>query len=291
MAIRTLRFNLYSIHGHLPEGTPDYTELIRELTFLKGRHTHDRTRLIAIGAAHLTRTRNSIERLSLTVYSGDPEKIVLYFDINEQTEFSSLLQSGRFVAKKTHLMIDPHQRTLIIETGRSHPPAEELAEFIEASAQELPGFEGLDLSFTPIAAPAFISKINEMQRIQAVSVSIARPNPNWSDRYDQLRQMADDSSAHSIDATVRARRNGSLSKQSGLVPSLKHWLSESLPSVSTAKIKGEYANGAGLVELRLSDHVETVNVQTELDQGTGLPKDTDIEEKLNALLDERAEAQ
>jgi hypothetical protein len=291
MSKRTLKFLLYSIHGHLPTGTPDYTNLFRALTQLKGRYKREGGRVIAIGAAYLTHGAGGSDRLSMIVYTGDADKSVLYFDLNQQAEFSSLMESGRFVAKKTHVLIDPGQRTLMIEAGRSHPPAEELAQFIEDEAQEISDFAGLELSFAPVAAAAFASKIDQMKRIQSVTVSIARPNVDWGDRYDQLTKLADESKAKVIDTTIRARRNEGLSKENGLIPNLKHWLSEKLSAVSSAKLKGVLSDGSGLIELKLSDNIETINVTADLNVETGHPLDSVIEEKLNSFLDQRERTQ
>jgi hypothetical protein len=134
-----------------------------------------------------------------------------------------------------------------------------------------------------------VSKIDELERIQAATVSIARPNVDWGERYDQLAKIADDSRAKAIDTTVRARRNDSLSKQRGIIPSLKHWLSGAHSSIANAKIKGALPGTSGLIELKLSDHVETVNVTTDTTDQTGYPLDTEVREKLNAYLDQRQE--
>jgi hypothetical protein len=56
-------------------------------------------------------------RLLLIVYTGDKEKSILFFDLNEQTEFNALTSPGRFLARKTRILIDPAQRTLLIESG------------------------------------------------------------------------------------------------------------------------------------------------------------------------------
>jgi hypothetical protein len=158
---------------------------------------------------------------------------------------------------------------------------------IEEELHKEAGFESLEISFTPIAAPTFINKIDQLQRIQAVSVSIARPNVDWSERYDQLAKLADDSGAKAIDATVRARRNEGISKQNGIIPNLKRWLSDTMSSVSGARIKGSLPGQSGLVELKLSDHIDTFNVTVDVNADSGPPTDASIQEKLNGYLDER----
>jgi hypothetical protein len=289
MSKRTYKFSLFTIHGHLADSTPDYREIARRIVELKGRVRKDGNRLIVIGSAMMLSGASSSERVSFVTYSGDADRNVLFYDLNRLSEFSSQMESGRFVARKTHVLFDPSRRTLVIEAGRGHPPAEELAKMIEEELRKEAGFETLELSFTPVAAPTFISKIDQLQRIQAVSVSISRPNVDWSERYHQFTKLAEDSGAKAIDATVRARRNEGISKQHGIIPDLKHWLSDAMSSVSGARIKGALPGQSGLIELKLSDHIDTFNVTVDVSSEAGQPTDTSIQEKLNGYLDERGQ--
>jgi hypothetical protein len=289
MPKRTLRFLQYSIHAHLESGNPDYLVLFRGLTGLQGKHRKHGKRVTAIGTAMLTKGATDQDRLLLIIYTGDDDQNVLFFDLNAQTEFNASTEPGRFVARKTHVLIDPTQRTLLIESGRGHPSADDLAQFIEEEAQSLAGFEALELSFAPVPTLAFSEKITGMQRIQSATVSLARPNVDWSDRHDQLTQYAAESNAKVIDTTVRAGRNESLSKDSGLISNLKHWLTDTLPSVVNAKIRGSADDQSPLTELKLSDFVETVTLTVDVSTETKQPSDQVIQESLNGYLDSKGE--
>jgi hypothetical protein len=175
----------------------------------------------------------------------------------------------------------------MIESGRSHPPAEELAQFIEDEARKLEGFETLDLSFTPVPTPSFAEKITGMDRIQSATVSLARPNVDWGDRYSQLTGIAADSNGKIIDATVRTGRNDRLSKQAGIVPDLIKWLTGTFPAVVNAKIRGNAGENSPLTELKLSDHVEAVAIPVDVNAETKQPLDSIIQQSLNAYLDSK----
>src|ERR1700677_3047629 len=155
MPKRTLRFLQYSIHAHLENGNPDYAALFRGMTLLKGKYRQTGKRVTAIGTAMLTKGSKDQERLFLIVYTGENDQNILFFDLNQQAEFNTATVAGRFVARKTHVLIDPVGRTLMMESGRNHPPAEELAQFIEDEGRNLEGFETLELSFTPVPTPNF----------------------------------------------------------------------------------------------------------------------------------------
>jgi hypothetical protein len=285
MPKRGLKFLLYSIHGHLATGVPDYPTLFRGLIGLKGHYHEEGKRQIAIGTAMLVKNQS---RLLLIIYTGDKDKSILFFDLNEQSEFNELTSPGRFLARKTRVLIDPNQRTLLIESGRGCLSAEELAKIIETEARKNTDYGSLELSFTPVAAQEFMAKITRMERIQSASVSIARPNVDWLDSYKVLAGLADDSKGKAIDTTIRARRGDSLSKDSGLIPSMKHWLSDKLSAVSSATIKGSSGTDSGLITLKLNDYVETLNVVTDVTSDTGQPLESTIEEKLNSYLDAKS---
>lgn len=287
MPKRTLRFLQYSIHAHLESGNPDYVALVQGLISLKGKYRKTGKRVTAIGTAMLTRGSTDEDRLLLIIYTGDDDQSILFFDLNRQAEFNAETVVGRFVAKKTHVLIDPTKRTLVIESGRNHPSAEELAQFIEEEARTIKEFETLDLSFTPVPTRTFTEKITGMQRIQSATVSLARPNVDWGDRYTQLTQFAEESNAKVIDTTVRAGRSNTLSKESGLIPDLVHWLTETLPAVVNAKIKGAIDGQSPLTELKLSDHVETVALSVEVNSETKQPLDSVIQKGLNAYFDSK----
>jgi len=285
---RSLRFLLYSIHGHVATGRPDYEALFRSLTSIKGYYREEGKRLVAVGSAMLVKHQT---RLLLTVYTGDKEKAILFFNVKEKSEYNWMTAPNQFMARKTHVLIDPAQRQLLIETGRGSLPAEELAKIIEEEARKKADYKTLDLSFTPVASPGFAAKINQMERIQSATVSISRPNYDWNHRYEALAKLADDSRGGAIDATVRARRGDSLSKDDGLIPSIKHWLSDKLSAVSSAKIKGSLRDGgSGLITLKLSDYIETMNAAVEVNPESHQPIETEVTEKLNEFLDTKGES-
>jgi hypothetical protein len=62
--------------------------------------------------------------------------------------------------------------------------------------------------------------------------------------------LADDSKGKVIDRTIRARRGDSLSKDNGLIPSIKYWLSDKLSTIASATIKGSSVKDEGLPRWR-----------------------------------------
>lgn len=235
----------------------------------------------------LTKSASDTERLFLVVYSGEDERNQIWYDLNQQVEFSSQTDPGRFLAKKTHVLIDPIQKRLALEGGKGHPSADDLADFMELEARKLSAFNTLDLTFTPVPVPRFAEQIGRLQRIQAASVVIARPNPDWSDWYDQYTQTAKDSNAKVVEASARAGRNESLSKDHGLVYYIKRWVTGDFPSLMNAKLKGIMADSSAPIELKLTDYVETASYILDTDPSTKQPLDSEIQKSLHSLLDSK----
>lgn len=282
MAKHNLRFLLYTVHAHVETGTVDYLGLVKTLVLLKGYHFQEGKRNVAFGEAKIINNR-----LFLVVYTGDTEKSILFFDLAEQAEISTPNTPRRFQARKTHVIVDPQQRLTLIETGRGRIAAEDLAKILEDRARAVESFRTLEMSLSPIAAKEFVNAIDTMDRIQAATVSIARPNVTWTDNFNALTKLADESEGKAIDATVRAKRGASLSKDNGLIPNIKAWVSEKMSSVYSASIKGEKPDSVGLTVLKLSDYVESVTVPVETKPDTGLPVEAALEEGLNKYLDSR----
>jgi hypothetical protein len=275
MKLRTYRFNLFTMHGHLEVGNPDYAELFKLMSSLKGHHHEEGLRQIAIGTA-----KTHPKGLFLVLYSGDKEKNLLFFDVGEQKEFTQVTGPKRFQARKTRVMIFPETRRVLIEAGRGKISAGDLADIIEDQAHKNDVFRSLELVFTPVAAEEFFTAIDNMTRIQAATVTIAKPNVDWSESYKDLSKLAQDSDAKAIDATVRAKRSAGISKVSGLIPAIRSWVSDSMSSVLGVRIKGEKPNHSGLITLNLSDHVEKVDLSFEVTDKQPEPSDEQIEQAL-----------
>ncbi len=182
-------------------------------------------------------------------------------------------------------MIAPEKRQILIEVGKGRIAPRELANMIEAEARKLAEFKTLELVFTPVAAEGFVTAIDNMTRIQSATVTIARPNVDWTDSYSALSSIADESHAKAIDATVRARRSAGISKENGLIPAIKGWVRGITSPVQGAKIKGEKPGHSGLITVSLSDHVQRVDIPAETGPDKEEPSDEELEQKLRVYFE------
>jgi hypothetical protein len=169
MPKRMLRFETYSVHGHLDDGDVDYLRLLSVLTAMEGHHSESGTHHVVVGRASLDHGQ-----LFLIIYTGYSEKSTLFFDLTSKEELTESALPGRFPARKTYAMIDASKRLLLIETRRGHLGPHSLALLIEQYAKKVPEFKSLDIVFNPVADKAFTSRINEFRRIQSATITIAR---------------------------------------------------------------------------------------------------------------------
>jgi len=281
MPKKSFRFELYSVHGHLESGTPDYVKLFGAMTNLKGYHTQEGKRHIAIGTASFVN-----EQFFLTAYTGPSEKSLLFFDVAQKTELTESMLPGRFPARKTYAMIDARKRFLLIDSRRGSLHALDLAALFEEHAHEvLPDYKTLELVFNPVADVEFIKRLDALERIQAATITVARPNVDWTDRHNELTHVADESNAKALDVTARARRGQSLSRDAGLVQFIKQFAASARSMFEKIKVVGATSEDSGLITLNLSKYVEHVNVLMNTDPITNLPNDNDVRGILAGYLD------
>ena len=222
-------------------------------------------------------------KLFLAAYTGYAEKTVLLFDLNEQTELFEATKPGQFPARKTHALIDPQRRLLLIESMRGHLHPEDLAEALESVGRRMPGYETLELNFNPVADTEFIRQIDQFRRIQSATVTMARPNIDWTDRHHQLTEVADESNAKAIDVTVRSKRGKTLSKDAGLVQFVKQFAALPMSIFKRISITGDRDDG-GLITLNLSKHIEHLDLLAPINPATGQPNESDVRQNMESYL-------
>ncbi|MGD0180438.1 MAG: hypothetical protein ABSC15_11550 [Terriglobales bacterium] len=276
-----MRLELYSIHAHVDTAAQiDYAAFFDSMAqALKGYHFEEGARQVAIG-----RVVSLSGKLFLVAYTGYAEKTVLLFDLNEQKELFEATEPGRFPARKTHVLIDPQRRLLLIESMRGHLHPEDLAVALEAVGRKMPGFETLELNFNPVADSEFIRQIDQFQRIQSATVTMARPNVDWTERHHQLTEVADESNAKAIDVTVRSKRGKTLSKDAGLVQFVKQFAALPMSIFKRISITGARDEDGGLITLNLSKHIEHLDLLTPINPETGQPNESDVRQNMESYL-------
>jgi hypothetical protein len=279
MPKKSFHFEFYSVHGHVDDKPVDYLKLLVKLVRLRGYHSESGDYHRYVGQASL-----SGEQLFLVIYTGHSEKSTLFFDLTAKAELTESISPGRFQARKTHAMIDAGKRVLAIEARKGGLSAFSLSALIEEFLRTDAEFKSLELSFNPIADEEFAARIDEFSRIRSATITIARPNVDWTDRHAQLTDVAKESDAKALDVTARAKRGGGLSKQRGIIEFIKSSASSAKSMFKKIKIIGSIGTEPGLITLDLSKHVQHLDVALETSAETNLPSESDVRARLSAHL-------
>ena len=177
------------------------------------------------------------------------------------------------------------KRLLAIETRKGGLNAFSLSVLIEEFLRKNSEFKDLELSFSPIADQEFLTRIDEFSRIRSATITIARPNIDWTDRHAQLTEVAQESDAKALDVTARAKRGRGLSKERGIIEFIKSGASSAKSIFKKIRIIGFIGNEPGLITPDLSKHIQHLDVPLETDAETNLPSASDVRSKLSSYLD------
>jgi hypothetical protein len=268
------------MHGHVGDRVADYIGLVKTLEGLQGYAEKDGNHHVAVGRSELIGSQ-----IFLVIYTGYSEKSTLFFDLAEKKELTEATSPNRFPARKTYAMIDGARRFLILESKKGGLSALSLSSVIEKYAQRNQELKLLELSFNPIADKEFASRLVEFRRIRSATITIARPNVDWTDRHTQLTQVANESDAKALDVTARSRKGQSLSKDHGLIQFIKESATSAKSMFQKIRIVGSFGDDSSLITLDLNKHVQQLNVTLDTDSATGLPRDSDVRKNLSAYLD------
>jgi hypothetical protein len=279
MPTKPFHFELYSVHAHVNDTPADYLKLLDALVGLQEYHSESGDYHRYVGQASLSNSQ-----LFLVVYTGHSEKSTLFFDLTAKVELTESIGPGRFQARKTHAMVDAGKRLLVIETKKGGLNPFSLAILIEEFLRKKSEFKNLELSFIPIADKEFSARIDEFSRIRSATITIARPNVDWTDRHNQLTEVAKESDAKALDVTARAKRGKGLSKEHGIIEFIKSSATSAKSMFKKIKIIGSIGDGPGLITLDLSKHVRHLDVAMETNSETNLPSESDVRSKLSTYL-------
>jgi len=279
MPKKPFHFEFYSVHGHVDDAPADYLKLVTALVRLQGYHSASGDYHRYVGQATLDHNQ-----LFLVIYTGSSEKSTLFFDFTVKEELTESIRPGRFQARKTHAMIDAGKRLLAIETKKGSLNPFSLAVLIEEFLRTNSEFKDLDLSFSPIADEEFISRIDGFSRIRSATITITRPNVDWTDRHTQLTEVAKESDAKALDVTARAKRGKGLSKEHGIIEFIKAGASSAKSIFKKIRIIGSIGDEPGLITLDLSKHIQHLDVALDTSAETNLPSESDVRAKLSSYL-------
>ncbi len=288
MSARQLRFDLYSIHAHLESGAVDYGELFRQVAeAMAGYKDTEAARRIAI-------TRSDIlpdGKVFIVAYTGYSDRSTLYFDLASNVPQTEKGSPTKFRARKTHILIAPERRLMLIESKKGNLTASDLEIIIESLGRGCDHrYRKLELSLNPVADVDFSREIDSLKRIQSAVIVIGEPNFNWTEWNNTLATVAEDSNARSLGVMASAKREKSLSKESGVIQFVKEFAGQAKSIFKRVTIVGSRSEDAGLTTLNLSRYIEHYDVTVPQDPVTEQPIEEDVQKQLEAYINARPAA-
>ncbi|SEC21813.1 hypothetical protein [Terriglobus roseus] len=263
---RPVRLELFDIQGHNGDKPLDYSAFFQFIESLSGR---DRQETIAdrVVIVPVFNRREGVYFFS--AYMGSPGSSILVVDLANGEEELRAVERGKLVATRTVGVIDPKRRLAVVQYVHSGVRAPQIAALFEKLGHSSDDFEGATLEFAPRAANAFRTQLSEFERIQSVSLTLTRPNYDWSDYPDALNGLAADSNAHNVSVEASASRSQALSKTGGVVKVLRELISGhgQRSILKSAEVKGNREGEDFLTSLKLSKLTQTKLANVELSGG------------------------
>lgn len=284
---KKVKLELFSIHGHVDNEPVDYVELFR---FLSSLTPEQCTEAVGDRFARVLFTQAGDGIYYFAAYSGSSEATFLVLDLAASTEEERGLERGKVVVRKTLGLIDPRRREAVVQLVHNGVRAGQIAQLIERFAQrtDQERYRDLSVEFTPIPGESFLQELEQFQRIHATRIRLARPNYDWEEYGETLEALGQDSNAKNLEVAATANRNGSLSKDDGLVGLLKDLVQRGRSIIKGASVRGIMDGQPGPITLDLNRHIEsrTANVPV---SATGQPSEAEVRELARGLLTDHVE--
>lgn len=277
------KIELYSLHARIGEEPTDYTQLFDLLSAYPAaaRQHLFGGRLIAIPTM-----RRDGNRVFIHALEGDVNVNPMIYDqvlVEARTES---LEQNEVLVHKTHAILDLGTRDAVVEYNQRGAKASDLAFLMEVVARRMQGFEDLTLDLNPVAGQEFEEAIERFERIRLASVKLARPNADWTDRYNQLTGIAAESGARFIQIEVVAGRSRSLEKSTGVINQIRELLRYPVSMFKGAKISGVRTGERAQTSISLERYIEHQRIAVKLTPSGHVDVD-DIESKMVEFLNSR----
>lgn len=209
----------------------------------------------------------------------------LIYDYETGDERIEELGDSEVVATRTHLAYIRSTREVIIEYNHRGAKATDLIRLLNALSDRFLDVR-TEFELTPVVDRGFIQEVDDFERILNASVTIARPNPDWTDWADHLADVADASDGQQITVNVSAGRGGSLDESNGVMAIIRGLVASGLAVIKTARVEGYRMGEEAKTSVSLSRHVEHQSVEVDR-ASNGAVDSGSMEQELGRYAEER----
>jgi hypothetical protein len=199
----------------------------------------------------------------LRFLSGHEHESLLLFDVENDRERDDPRGAGEIVVRPTMLYVNPESRLVALERRYLGLGAATIARALEIIGAEVEFASDLTIELNPVASASFSEELQRFQRIRQASVTLARPNYDWTDNANTLTEYAAESEGQTIALEMTAPRGGSLAKDRGIVKDIKDLAARLLAPVKSVKIIGRHSPQDPEQSLTLRSHQAREHVKVD----------------------------
>jgi hypothetical protein len=277
------KLEVYGLNAHEGgQALGDYKALFQTLEKAKAE---DRIHQTTGSLLALQEVETKGNRVRLLVYEGPPGMYPLILNTAQATTRVQKLRAGEVMATGTHAEIDLSTRKAVIEFNQRGAKAHDIALAIQEIALREDGYQSLVVELAPVVTETFLEEIEKFGRIQLANLSVTKPNVDWTDHYNNLTAVADDSDGHRITIEIGAERRGTLNPNRGIIGYIKQLVGSSVPVIKNARVKGVMKGEDHETVVSLANHIQSRRVDVTLGVG-GHVDDRDIQKKIHDYLTE-----
>lgn len=273
----------YSIHGRGRSGEIiDYLAFVRALAAAPSplrRATINQDEVV------LLRDIRQYGRVwELRFLSGSDQESLTLFDVENDRERDDPRSAGEIVVRPTFLYLNPESRLVALERRRPGLSATEIGKALGIIGTAIGFDDDLVIDLNPVTAESFNEELEQFDRIRQASVTVARPNYDWTENANTLTAYAAESNGQTAELEISAARGGSLAKERGIVQDIKELVQHAIGPLKKVKIVGRHSDETRERTLTLASHQERQFVPVERAAGVEGQRDQ-IAQGAAALLD------
>jgi hypothetical protein len=245
----------YSIHGRGRSGEViDYVAFVQEL--LAAPSPLRRATINQDEVVLLRDVRQRGRVWELRFLSGSDQESLTLFDVENDRERDEPRSAGEIVVRPTLLYLNPESRFVALERRRPGLSPGEIGKALGIIGSAI-GFDiDLVIDLNPVTAESFNEELEQFDRIRQASVTVARPNYDWTENANSLTTYAAESDGQTAELEISAPRGGSLAKERGIVQDIKELAQRAIGPLKKVKIVGRHAGETRERTLTLASHQE-----------------------------------
>jgi hypothetical protein len=192
----------------------------------------------------------------LRFLSGSDQESLTLFDVENDRERDYPRSASKIVVRPTFLYLNPYSRFVALEHRRPGLSPGEIGKALGIIGSAIDFDYDLVIDLNPVTAESFNEELEKFYRIRQASVTVARPNYDWTENANTLTTYVAESDGQTAELEISAPRGGSLAKERGIVRDIKKLAQHAIGPLKKVKIVGRHVDETHERTLTLASHQE-----------------------------------